>query len=50
MAPILKRHMAVDDEIDQEVRGHLKHMSEGTRTWEIEYARIKEEIKRRKGV
>jgi hypothetical protein len=50
MVPILKRHMALDDEIDQEVRGHMKHMSEGTRTWEIEYARIKDEIKRRKGV
>jgi hypothetical protein len=50
MAPILKRHMAVDEEIEQEIRGQLRHVSEGTRTWEIEYARIKEEIKRRKGV
>jgi uncharacterized protein len=50
MVPILKRHMAVDEEIDQEVRGHMKNMAEGTRTWEIEYARIKDEIKRRKGV
>jgi uncharacterized protein len=50
MVPILKRHMAVDEEIDQEVRGHMKHMSEGSSTWEIEYARVKDEIKRRKGV
>ncbi len=50
MASVLKRQLAVDDEIEQEVRGHLKHMQEGTRTWEVEYARIKEEIRRRRGV
>jgi len=32
------------------VRGKLKHMEEGTRTWEVEYARIMEDIRRRKGL
>jgi len=50
MAPILKRHMAMDDEIDKEARTRLKHVQEGTRSWEIEYARVMEEIKRRKGL
>jgi len=50
MAPILKRHMAVEEELEKEVRGRLKHVEEGTRTWEIEYARIMEDIRRRKGV
>jgi uncharacterized protein len=50
MVPVLKRHMAVDDEIEREVRGKLKHVEEGTRTWEVEYARIREEIRRRRGV
>ncbi len=50
MAPILKRHLAVDDDIEHEVRGKLKHVQEGTRTWEVEYARIRDEIRRRKGV
>ena len=50
MAPILKRHMALDDEIDRETRAHIKHVEEGTRTWEIEYRRVMEEIKRRKGL
>jgi uncharacterized protein len=50
MAVILKRHMAVEEELEREVRGQLKHVAEGTRTWEVEYARVMEEIKRRKGL
>ncbi len=50
MAPVLKRHLALDDEIEREVSGKLKHVQEGTRTWEVEHARIQEEIRRRKGV
>lgn len=50
MAPILKKYMAIDEEVEREVRGKLKHVQEGTRMWEIEYARMLEEIKRRKGL
>lgn len=50
MAPILKKYMAVSDEVEREVRGKLKHVQEGTRLWEIEYARMLEEIRRRKGL
>jgi hypothetical protein len=50
MAPVLKRHMAVDEELEKEVRGKLKHVEEGSRTWEVEYARIMEDIRRRKGL
>jgi hypothetical protein len=50
MGPCLKRHMAVDEELEKEVRGKLRHVEEGTRTWEVEYARMMEEIKRRKGL
>jgi hypothetical protein len=50
MAPVLKKHMAVDEELEREVRGKLKHVEEGTRTWEIEYARMMEDIRRRKGL
>lgn len=50
MAPILKKHMAVEEELEREVRSQLRHVQEGTRTWEIEYARMREEIKRRKGL
>jgi hypothetical protein len=50
MGPILKRHMAVDEELEKEVRGKLKHVEEGTRTWEVEKDRLMEEIRRRKGL
>jgi len=50
MATVLKRHMAVDEELEREVRGRLKHVEEGTRTWEVEYARVMEDIRRRKGL
>lgn len=39
-----------DESIEAEVRSKLKHVQEGSRMWEIEYARMKEEIKRRRGM
>jgi hypothetical protein len=50
MAPIFKRHMAVDDGLDAEVRAQLRHVKEGTRDWDIEYQRMLERIKRMKGL
>ena len=48
--PILKKHLDVDTEIEAEVRGQLKHVQEGTRTWEIEYKRLMGDSQRRKGL
>jgi uncharacterized protein len=50
MAPVFKKHMAVDDALDAEVRAQLRHVREGTREWEVEYARVLEATKRRKGL
>lgn len=50
MAPILKREMAMDEQLEQETRARLKHMQEGTRSWEVEYQRVMEDIRRRKGL
>lgn len=50
MAPVFKKHMAVDSAIDGEVRAQLRHVKEGTREWEVEYARVLEQVKRRKGL
>src|SRR5580692_4889020 len=50
MAPVFKRHMAVDGSLDAEVRAQLRHVREGTRDWEIEYAKVLEQVKRRKGL
>ena len=50
MAPVFKKHMAVDSSLDADVRAQLKHVREGTRDWEIEYAKVLEQVKRRRGL
>jgi hypothetical protein len=50
MAPVFKKHMAVDAALDAEVRAQLRHVKEGSRDWEVEYARVLEQVKRRKGL
>jgi hypothetical protein len=47
---ILRKHMAVDEELDQEVRKRIKNLEEGTQTWELEYAKVMEQIKRKHGL
>jgi len=50
IAPILKKHMSVDEELEKEVRQKIKHLkdAEGTRSWELEYNRVKSELERLK--
>jgi hypothetical protein len=50
MRPVLKKYLEVDEALDTEVRNQLKHMKEGSRTWEVEYRRIMSDIQRRKGL
>ncbi len=50
MAPIFKKYMAVDEALDAEVRAQIRHVREGTRDWDIEYQRVLEQVKRRKGL
>lgn len=50
MAQVFKKHMAVDATVDAEVRAQLRHVREGTREWEVEYARMIEQVRRRKGL
>jgi hypothetical protein len=46
----LRREAAAEEQIEQQVRGRLKHVQEGTSLWEVEYRRMREDIKRRKGL
>ena len=50
MADVLKKHMQVDDELDEEVRRRIKNLVEGTQTWDIEYAKVLEQMKRKHGL
>ena len=47
---VIKRHTNLDDDLDKEVRSKIKNLSEGTASFEIEYARVMDQIKRRKGL
>lgn len=46
MTDVLKKHMQIDDEIDAEVRRRIKNLEEGTATWEVEYQKALEQIKK----
>ena len=50
MAPIFKKHMAVDSALDAEVRVQLKHLKEGSGAWDIEYAKAMDQVKRKRGL
>ena len=45
----LRDQLAAEDELQAEVRSRLKHVQEGTSLWEVEYQRMVEDIRRRKG-
>ena len=46
----LRKQAAEEDALQEEVRGRLKHVQEGSALWEVEYKRMMEDIKRRKGL
>ena len=50
MTDILKKHMQVDEELDEEVRRRIKNLQEGTSTWEVEYSKVLDQIKRNRGL
>ena len=47
---IIRRHTEVEGELDVAVRNKIKNLEEGTATFEIEYARMMEKMKRTKGL
>ncbi|EDM74329.1 hypothetical protein PPSIR1_11898 [Plesiocystis pacifica SIR-1] len=47
---IMRRHMQHDDDLDREVRRHLKHLQQGTDSFEIEYHKQLELVKRKHGL
>lgn len=50
MSPILKRHLAADEELDGEVRRRIKNLQEGTMQWDVQYQKMMEELKRTKRI
>jgi hypothetical protein len=50
MRTIMRRHMLVDEELDAEVRTRIKNLQEGTSQWDIEYSKVIEQIKQKRGI
>ena len=50
MRDVLNRHLNVDDDLDQEVRRRIKNLQEGTSTWEVEYHKVMQDLRRLKGL
>jgi uncharacterized protein len=50
MKVIIRRHMMVDEELDQEVRKRIQNLQEGTSNWDIEYGKVMEQIKQKRGI
>lgn len=50
MTPILRRHMEIESGLDAEVRSKIKNLQEGTSAFEIEYAKVMDQIKRKRGL
>ena len=50
LAPVFRKHVNVDDGLDGEIRTQMRHMTEGSAQWDVEYARIGERIRRKRGL
>jgi len=45
ITPILRKHLAADEELDLEVRKRIKNLQEGTVSWEVQYQKLRDELK-----
>ncbi len=50
LAPVLRKHMDVETGLDEEVRSKIKNLEEGTANFEVEYSKVMEQIKRKRGL
>ena len=50
MRTVMRKHMEIDEELDEEDRRKIKNLEEGTQQWEIEYRKVMEQVKRKRGL
>lgn len=50
MRDVLRSHLRVEEDLDQEVRRRIQNLQEGTSSWEIEYNKVMSDLKRLKGL
>ena len=47
---LFRKHLIEEADLDREVRGRLKNMRPGSEKWDIEYRRVLDEIRRKRGL
>ena len=47
---LFRKHLIEEADLDREVRGRLKNMRPGTEKWDIEYRRVMDEVRRKRGL
>ena len=47
---VLKKHMAEDRDLKREVERRLKNLEEGTTSWDVEYEKVEQRIRRLRGL
>ena len=47
---LFRKHLIEEADLDRDVRGRLKNMRPGTEKWEIEYRRVMDEVRRKRGL
>jgi hypothetical protein len=47
---IFRKHLVEEAELDREVRGRLKNLRPGSEKWDIEYKRVMDDVRRKRGL
>lgn len=47
---VIRKFAKIHEEVDLEVRSQLRHLQEGTADWDIQYQRVSEQVRRKKGL
>ncbi len=50
MIAVFKKYLSEDAELDAAIRAQLRHLKEGSPTWDVEYERLAEQTKRKRGL
>jgi len=50
IAQVFNEHLGIEEQVVREVKDRLKHLSEDSPEWEIEYQKLYQQIARRKGL
>jgi YD repeat-containing protein len=50
MMRLFRKHLVEEADLDREVRGRLKNMRPGSDRWDIEYRRVLDDVRRKRGL